>query len=198
MNCEKKLMEYFYSSILKPGLHKVKQPQAAGYPSLGSQHATSDPSSDMINTKKSFWALRSPKIFTSLFYWTCTAKFLVESLRFWHYQICITNSILQLSKRCIRFRLYSITISIRTRVFRIKLVFIGSFFEHQFENAFQHYLMDWFRLFKKKHWMKVGYQLLKRNGENSKTAKMSISLKRYGTRRNLRPEDTRFYVIGIN
>ena len=54
MNCEKKLMEYFYSSILKPGLHKVKQPQAAGDPSLGSKHATSDPSSDMINTLKSF------------------------------------------------------------------------------------------------------------------------------------------------
>ena len=42
--------------------------------------------------------------------------------------------------------------------------------------------------------MKVGYQLLKRNGENSKTAKMSISLKRYSTRRQLGPEDTRFYV----
>ena len=121
MNCEKKLMEYFYSSILKPGLHKVKQPQAAGDPSLGSKHATSDPSSDMINTLKSFWALRSPKIFTSLFYWTCSAKFLVESLRFWHYQICITNSILQLSKRCIRFRLHTITISIRTAVFTKKL-----------------------------------------------------------------------------
>ena len=128
MNCEKKLMEYFYSSILKPGLHKVKQPQAAGDPSLGSQHATSDPSSDMINTLKSFWALRSPKIFTSLFYWTCTAKFLVESLRFWHYQICITNSILQLSKRCIRFRLHTITISIRTAVFRIKLWIYWLFF----------------------------------------------------------------------
>ena len=71
---------------------------------------------------------------------------------------------------------------------------LALYFEHPFENAFQHYLMDWFQLFKKKRWMKVGYQLLKRNGENSKTAKMSISLKRYSTRRNLGPEDSGFYV----
>ena len=34
MNYEKKSMEYFYSSIKKPGLHKFKQPQAAWAPSM--------------------------------------------------------------------------------------------------------------------------------------------------------------------